>query len=415
MTEMPESQNISTLLSIHLSDQGDDCWYGDAAIPAKKLKNALKIYGGETANEDVLALCDGTVFGSAKEGILITNSNLMSNTSVGTFTVPLTHIVGAESVGAWPEYILDIQCRDGSTHRISTTCFDKHRDGLVSFFNSLATVEADSDALPIPLPETPRQGTNSPGGAAAVEGGDTSVQGLNADLKLIGICPDDEFDDARDLFDAAFDASVEVPLLKGYCQYVGFNGREVDGIVVLTNQRLVLFSMEMGAKIVFVELTRRLLGKLPVPFLDSIVCFFLFSIPRSIYVALRGGKEKLIAHALAVKEHQLLSEQSPLRKVTEFDFEKLAKTVAQVDIGNCAGSGVLSRKFGVTFAPTSLTKAFSIPCDLVLTGHDSPEAFHRLLSAIRSTVSSLGIDYRLDAEGQKLTMLPKKKAEKIAA
>lgn len=45
-------------------------------IPPKKLKNALEVYAGDAVFEEVLVLIDSTVFGSAKEGALITDKKL---------------------------------------------------------------------------------------------------------------------------------------------------------------------------------------------------------------------------------------------------------------------------------------------------------------------------------------------------
>jgi hypothetical protein len=41
-------------------------------IPAKKLKNAIATYATEVPPEDVLLLFDNTVFGSAKDGLILT-------------------------------------------------------------------------------------------------------------------------------------------------------------------------------------------------------------------------------------------------------------------------------------------------------------------------------------------------------
>lgn len=411
MTGQPFSPSISSLLDIHLGHDSNAGWYRGPGIPPKKLKNAIKTYGGEISQETVLALGDGTVFGSAKEGILITESTLVSGTSEGAFSVQLKNIVSAKTTGGWPEYRIELQCEDGSTHLISTTCFDRKIDALVAFLDSFAANEVE----PVPNKDSSAEEQSKPVVLSAPTVVDTSIRAVNASLKLIEVCPDDGFDDVGTLFDSAFQADTEMPLLKGYCRYVGFNGREVDGVFLITNRRILLFSMEMGAKIVFVELTRRLLDKLPVPFLDSIVCFFLFSIPRSIYVALRGGKGKLIAQALDVEEHRLLSDQPPLRKIEDFDFAKLTETVAQVDIGTGVSTGFLSRSFGVSFAPVKIAKAFSVPKDLILPEYETLKPFQHLLNSVRSTLVRIGLDYRLDAEDQKLSIAPCETKNKIAA
>jgi hypothetical protein len=407
MTDLPVEQ----LLDNHLAHNVDASWYRAPDIPAKKLRNALGKYAGNVPAASVLALGDGTAFGSAKEGVVITDDVLFSHTTEETFSVPLQEIKGAKKLSGWPGYGIELQCRDGDTHRILTTCFEKNQDGLVAFLNSIA----ENKSVPVASLElsSARQITTFEVGDPQV--GETPSQDVFAGLKQLEICQQHGIDDVGAFFNEAFRADSEQPLLKGYCRYVGFNGREVDAVVLLTNRRLLLYSMEMGAKIVFVELTKRLLGKLPVPFIDSIVSFLLFSIPRSIYVALRGGKEQLIAQALSQEESKLLSANPPLRKVHEFDFAQLAQSVAQVDVGTGVSTGFLSRKFGVTFSPVKLAKTFSLPKDLILPEYESLEPIAQLLHAVRSTLATSGLDYRLDADGQKLSIVPAAAELKAAA
>lgn len=421
----PTSPSVPSLLDSHLPQDADAAWYRAPAIPAKKLKNAIGKYACNVCEENVLALGDGTVFGSAKEGLVITDDTLFSGTSEGTFTIPLKMIGSATRVGGWPSYVVELQCRDGSKHRISMSCFEKKQEGLVAFLNSLATSSEGKVSRQKPrrarytresaVSGSPPMEQLRPATAGATEITDASVASINAGLRLIRVCQHEQFEDARALFDMALRTDAEWPLLRGYCRYVGFNGREVDGVFLLSNQRLLLFSMEAGAKIVLVELTRRLLGKLPVPFLDSIACFFLFSVPRAAYVALRGGKENLIARALAIAEDQLLSKQPPLRKVQEYGVFKFKENVAQVDVGTGVWTGMLARKFGVSFSPSELSKSFSVPKDLILPEYETLEPFERLLLSIRSTLLGIGLDYRLDTTRHKLSIVPASTEVKAAA
>ena len=411
MTTLPASLNVESPLDNHLAHDADASWYRTPEIPAKKLQNAIGKYASSAPVASVLALGDGTVFGSAKEGIVITVDTLFSHTSEETFSVPLQQIKRAKKLGGWPGYGVELQCRDGSTHKILTTCFDKKQNSLVDFLNSLAEINAESVARQEPPPVKQFK----PLEMSDPQVGESPARDVNAGLKQIEVCQQNGIDDVGALFDVGFHTDAEWPLLKGYCRYVGFNGREVDAVVLLTNRRLVLFSMEMGAKIVFVELAKRLLDKVPVPFFDSIVCFFLFSIPRSIYVALRGGKQQLIAQALDQEESQLLSANPPLRKVQEFDFTQLAQSVAQLDVGNCVSTGLLERRFGVSFVPVKLSKSISLPKDLILPEHDTLVPFEQLLHAVRSTLARIGLDYRLDAEGKKLTIVPAASERRAAA
>ncbi len=414
MNRLAASPGVACLLDTHLAHESDAAWYRAPAIPEKKLRNAIGKYACHVPPESVLALGDGTVFGSAKEGILITADTLFARTTEESFSVPMNDIVKATKLGGWPTYGVELECCDGSTHRISTSCFDKKQDSLVDFLNLFATVDTQCVAEQSPPPARSSEAAATVNVNAA-NPRDTSILAVNAGLRLIGVCEQEKFDDTGALFDAALQADTEWPLLKGYCQYVGFNGRQVDGIFLLTNRRLLLFSMEMGSKIVCVELTRRLLGKLPVPFIDSIVCFLMFSIPRAAYVALQGGKEKLIAQALRIKEERLLADKPPLRKVQQFSFPELAQSVAQADIGIGVWTGILERRFGVSFAPVELAKTFSVPKDLILPEYETLDPFEQLLYAIRSTLARIGMDYRLDARRQKLTIALAAAEKKAAA
>jgi hypothetical protein len=412
MVNPPTSPNVVSLLNTHLSHDSDAAWYCDSGIPAKKLKKAIRAYGNGIAPETVLALADGTVFGSAKEGILVTSTMLISGTSDGLFSIPLQSIKQATALGGWPEYSIEVRCQDDSTHKISTTCFDKKRDALIAFLNSFAheteeTADQATRQAPASMPDNPV--------ILPAFQHNTSIRSVNAGMRLMEICPHDGFDDAGVLFDTALAAKNEVPLLKGYCKYVGFNAREVEGIFLITNQRLMLFSIEAPAKIVFVEVTKRLLGSLPVPFLEGVGSFLLFSIPKSIYVALRGGRQKLLTDALSVTEARLMSAQPPLRLVQESRFDSMAQSVSEVSVGTGVWTGILSREFGMSFTPVELTKMLSVPKDLILPEYETLEPFERLLHAVSDALAKQGIGFRVDASQQRLTLFPAAVERQVAA
>lgn len=413
MNEPLTASAVHQLLNAYLKPAPDAAWYRAPDIPAKKLKNAIGKYAAGVNETSALALGDGTVFGSAKDGIIITGDALYSRTSEGAFSLKLCEVTGAEKLGGWPGYEIEITCSGGRSFKVSMSCFEKQQETLVAFLNAVARAGAgvstfEVDFVPPPLPSTPvvRKRTTF---------GTTTVQHVNAGLRLIGICPRSGLEDAAELFTAASSAAEEWPLIKGACQYVGYNGREVDGIFLLTNRRLLLFSTESGAKIVFVETTLRLLDKVPFPFFDSIVGFFLFSIPRAIYVALRGGKEKMVEHSLAIDSQALLDAKPPLRKVQSSDFDTLSNNVSQIELGTGIWTGILARKFGVSFAPAQLTKAFSIPKDLILPEYETLEPFERLLHAAAPALSRLGLTHRLDAEGERIVVNLTPAARKAAA
>jgi len=441
MYELRAQLDVAYLLNNHLPHSADSAWFLAPHIPDKKLQNALGKYARNADTDSILALGDGTVFGSAKEGVLITADTLYSNTTEEKFTISLHQILGAKKLHGWPSYGIELQCQGGAIHKIMTTCFDKQQDGLTDFFNAVAAVntalssnreQSKQEQAPLVVREEPQhfeeEFYEEPPMTIVEEPAtigsthfertsidQTSVSEINNRLKLIDVCPNQAADDVGALFESALQSESEIPLLKGYCQYVGFNARNIDGIAMLTNQRLLLFSMESGAKVTFVELTKRLLGKLPVPFLDSLVGFFCFTIPGSIITALRGGKDNLIIRALTQDEEQLLSDNPPLHKVQDFDFDDLRQTVSQIEISNEVCTGFLERKFGISFAPLKIAKTFSVPKDLILPHYDSAAPFQKLLDAIRPALLRQGMDYQFNTEAQTITIAPAASGQKNAA
>lgn len=69
-------------------------------IPAKKLRNAVDSYAAQygVQSEDVLLLCDTTLFGSAKEGFLLTADHLVCK--AGSFALAdCEEIIPAAGIG----------------------------------------------------------------------------------------------------------------------------------------------------------------------------------------------------------------------------------------------------------------------------------------------------------------------------
>lgn len=69
-------EEIQEILATYRSSISDDKILFSPHIPRKKLTNAISEFGGSDDVEDVLALVDNTVFGNAKDGLLLTRSAL---------------------------------------------------------------------------------------------------------------------------------------------------------------------------------------------------------------------------------------------------------------------------------------------------------------------------------------------------
>jgi len=392
-------------------------WYQGSDIPPKKMGNAINYYADGVSPAEILALGDGTVFGSAKHGIIITADMLYARTMEEEFSVPLDEIECATNAGGFPNYSIELECSDGSNHLIGTGGFDKVQDHLVDFFNAIAGLNNGKNPVEEEVCEEQTEPIYEEPAVPQFTSGalDTSVRNINAGLRLISVCPHDEIDETGQLFETAMASNEEWPLLKGSCQYVGFNKRKIEGLFLFTNQRLVVFSTENRAKILFVEISMRMLDKIPVPFFDSLVGFILFSIPRMIYVACCGGKEKMIADSLILDNDLLLSDDPPLHKAQEFSYQQLAETVSQVDLGSGVWTGILSRAFGISFPPKGLGKTFKTPNDLILPEYETLEPFESLLYAINGTLRQHGLSYQLDEKNQQLSIIPDEVEGKAAA
>jgi len=72
--DVPEFQSVEAILDFHLPSLVGDATYVAPEIPEKKLHGALQKYAPDIDPDDVLFLFDGTVLGSAKEGVLLTKS-----------------------------------------------------------------------------------------------------------------------------------------------------------------------------------------------------------------------------------------------------------------------------------------------------------------------------------------------------
>ena len=421
---------INRLLDRYLPHNPSGGWYRSPDIPEKKLNNALARYAGAAGGENVLALADGTIWGSAKEGVVLTDRACYCHTIDGEFTLPWSEIAKATRIGGFPGYSLTVSTHSGSEYRISTCCFDAQQDKLVDLLNSLAMDRAfekfTGGRVVRGSSEQNEDGETIVAGAiedqrdivdAEVIHEPASTSDVNSQLRFVEFCVPRGCHDIDGYLNQALGSETEQVLFKGYCNYVGFNQRLVRGVFMVSNRRIRLFSMESGAKIVFVETTKRLLGKLPVPFIDSLIGFFLFSIPGSLLELMRGGKLKAIERALSTSNEQLLSENCPLRNVEECTWDQLAQAANEIQIGKGVWTSLnfLQRSFGILFVPSAITKSLSLPKDIVLDGSEDIEPFLNLLQSLADTLRKHGIEYTYDDRAKRISLKLASNARSAAA
>ncbi len=406
---------ICEILDQYLPHAPDTSWYRGADIPPKKLANAIGKYAPVDESETILALADGTVWKSAKEGVVLTDQKIYSRTIGGNFSLRWSEISEAVRVGGFPSYSLTITTHSQERHHISTACFDAQQKKLIEFFNGVAeafvqekevfgqgkmvSLESGSANEPILAAEIvtsqipPNDTTYRYPPKTSV-----STKELNSRLKWMELCLDAPRGDVSQNLETALQDQNEQAIVKGFCQYIGFNKRLVNGFFVLTNRRMKLFSIESGAKIVFVETSKRLLGKLPVPFIDLLLGFFIFTIPGAILAALRGGKAAAVKRSLEIPTEKLLANECALRSVGEHSWEEMGDVIGEVHIGTGVWTSFnfLNRAFGVSFLPTKMSGAFKCPKDVVLEAGENVESIEQAVRLCRPVLQSRGLEIQID-------------------
>ena len=111
-------------------------WYLHPQIPQDKLDRAIKKYGAGLKPEDVLALGDSTVFGSATAGCLLTADAICCRVAFGGRTVRWSEISSARVVGSEG---IQIRLAAGGNVRISCGQFASVRDKLHKLISLVAT------------------------------------------------------------------------------------------------------------------------------------------------------------------------------------------------------------------------------------------------------------------------------------
>ncbi len=102
-------EEIQEILATYRSSINDDKIFVHPHIPPKKLTNAVSEFGGNDGMADVLALIDNTVFGNAKDGLLLTRSALhVHNMLEAPFHLLLSDIKDVQFQGGRLESVLTI-------------------------------------------------------------------------------------------------------------------------------------------------------------------------------------------------------------------------------------------------------------------------------------------------------------------
>lgn len=102
-------EEIQEIISTYRSSVLDDKIFFHPHIPPKKLTNAVSEFGCNDDVDDVLALIDNTVFGNAKDGLLLTRSALHVHNIMETpFHLLLSDIKDVQFQGGRLESVVTI-------------------------------------------------------------------------------------------------------------------------------------------------------------------------------------------------------------------------------------------------------------------------------------------------------------------
>jgi hypothetical protein len=137
ITPMPRSKEEWKRLLTELTPHDPkNKWYLHPQIPQDKLDGAIKKYGAGLKRDDILALGDGTVFGSAESGCLLTTDAICCRVARGGRMVRWSEISSARVVGSEG---IRIRLTNGGKVRISCGQFLLVRDKLHKLLSLVAT------------------------------------------------------------------------------------------------------------------------------------------------------------------------------------------------------------------------------------------------------------------------------------
>ena len=133
---MKTTEEWTTLLTEMTPHDPKNRWYLHPQIPQDKLDRAMKKYGAGLKHEDVLALGDNTVFGSAEAGCLLTADAICCRVARGGRIVRWSEISSARVVGSEG---IQIMLAAGGKVRASCGQFASVRDKLHKLISLAAT------------------------------------------------------------------------------------------------------------------------------------------------------------------------------------------------------------------------------------------------------------------------------------
>lgn len=122
---------------------GEDLYFSP---PVKKKKNAVKAYGQKGKVDQVIALFDATIFGSATEGILFTSQGFISNVFDEKLAIDYDEIVRAEYFQERNSFFICI--KKGMIQEIKTFNSTIKWDQFEEFVNRIALNFKNYDADP---------------------------------------------------------------------------------------------------------------------------------------------------------------------------------------------------------------------------------------------------------------------------
>ena len=89
---MTTKEILTENLHVALEESYQDAFYITPDIPEKKMNNAIKYIAEDCSKKDIIAVVDGTIFGSVKEGFVFTDTRFYAKVSGTKLAISYTVI-----------------------------------------------------------------------------------------------------------------------------------------------------------------------------------------------------------------------------------------------------------------------------------------------------------------------------------